>query len=192
MVRRKKKIEKEKTYLDPYDRKKVYTVPCNKVDTRPLLPCLECATKVGLASLDRTAQDAEPRAALLCLRLLVQLVNNDGNVLLDVNFRSAQPLQCVRAVVYAAVGGQPARRLRAKEQQAAGQQQWEDVLHGHGDAEAARIYAVLGGVVDAHTQNQPNADVELVHRNDGATDARRCAVGNVQRNKVGDEADGVT
>lgn len=69
------------------------------------------------------------------------------------------------------------------------QDQSPEHLNGDGDAVGARVHTVLSGIVDARGKEQANSNGELVAGDDGAADFLGAALGHVEDDDCGDEAD---
>ncbi len=86
------------------------------------------------------------------------------------------------------VDDEEAGRL-GEDEETGGQDDGGDQLDGDGDPVRAAVEAVLGGVVDARGDHQPDGDGELVARDDGAPNLAGRHLGHVQDDDGGDEPD---
>ena len=135
---------------------------------------------IGVGFEDAALEAVGPAANVGCLRndlLLVFMVGNDlRQFVLDVvriQWLASHGCQCERGFLELALFDEESRGFR-QDEQASGENDGPEELHGDGDAVGAGVVAVLGRVDDAVGHEDPDGDAELVAGYQGSPDLFGC------------------
>jgi hypothetical protein len=163
----------------------------DEVDTSELLESLEEAA--SCETLAKVAAEAV-KVRGLAQGHLVLVVGHDLAELLDnggvVDVQSAESGKRLGGTLGVATLDVHARSLR-EDEHAEEDNKGPGELNGDGDAVAAGVIAVLGGVVDNCSQKKSDCDCPLVGTNNGSSDPFRRSLGLVKRNQCRNHADTV-
>jgi hypothetical protein len=163
----------------------------DEVDTGKLLESLEeTASRKTLAKV--AAEAVEVRS--LAQGHLVLMVGHDLTELLNnswvVDVQSAESGEGLGGTLGVATLDVHARSL-GKDEHAEEDNKGPGELNGDGDAVAAGVIAVLGGVVDNCSNEKSDSDRPLVGTNNGSSDPFWCSLGLVKRNQCRNHTDTV-